>query len=92
MSPAKKVATAAPSKARAKTATATKTKTKAKVVDTNAPMDPRAVSHTVPPQVDDALGKSWHAFKADADVQARERLILHYAPLVEYVASRVATL
>ena len=56
MSPAKKAATAAPSKARAKTATATKTKT-AKVVDTNAPIDPRAVSHTVPPQVDDALGQ-----------------------------------
>ena len=95
MSPTKKTTAAAPSKPKAKAATATKTKTKAKapakVIDTSAPMDPRAVSHTVPPQVDDALGKSWHAFKADADVHARERLILHYAPLVKYVASRVAT-
>ena len=91
MSPAKKAAAAVPSKAKAKTAAATKTKAKAKVIDKNAPMDPRAVSHTVPPQVDDALGKSWHAFKADADPDARERLILHYAPLVKYVASRVAT-
>ena len=93
MSPTKKTAAAAPSKPKAKAATATKTKTKAtaKVIDASAPMDPRAVSHTVPPQVDDALGKSWHAFKADADVHARERLILHYAPLVKYVASRVAT-
>jgi RNA polymerase sigma factor for flagellar operon FliA len=46
---------------------------------------------TIPPQVDDELGAIWHAFKADADVMAREKLILHYAPLVKYVASRVAT-
>jgi RNA polymerase sigma factor FliA len=46
---------------------------------------------TVPPQVDDELGRIWHAFKGDGDEEARERLILHYAPLVKYVASRVAT-
>jgi RNA polymerase sigma factor for flagellar operon FliA len=33
----------------------------------------------------------WDTFKADGDRSARERLILHYAPLVKYVASRVAT-
>ncbi len=33
----------------------------------------------------------WDAFKEQADPQAREQLILHYAPLVKYVASRVAT-
>src|SRR5207247_6185285 len=33
----------------------------------------------------------WREFKATADPGARERLILHYAPLVKYVASRVAT-
>jgi RNA polymerase sigma factor for flagellar operon FliA len=54
-------------------------------------MDPRAVSRTVPPQVDDVLGAIWHSFKSEADPDARERLILHYAPLVKYVASRVAT-
>jgi len=48
-------------------------------------------SATVPPQVDDALGAIWHAFKSSADDEAREQLILHYAPLVKYVASRVAT-
>jgi RNA polymerase sigma factor FliA len=48
-------------------------------------------SATVPPQVDDALGVIWHAFKSVADEDAREQLILHYAPLVKYVASRVAT-
>jgi RNA polymerase sigma factor FliA len=46
---------------------------------------------TVPPQVDDELGRQWHDFKADAAPEAREKLILHYAPLVKYVASRVAT-
>ncbi len=46
---------------------------------------------TVPPQVDDALGAIWHRFKGQGDIEARERLILHYAPLVKYVASRVAT-
>ena len=33
----------------------------------------------------------WDAFKGSASDEARERLILHYAPLVKYVASRVAT-
>jgi RNA polymerase sigma factor for flagellar operon FliA len=46
---------------------------------------------TVPPQVDEVLGAIWHRFKGEAEPEARERLILHYAPLVKYVASRVAT-
>jgi RNA polymerase sigma factor FliA len=46
---------------------------------------------TIPPAVDDELAARWDAFKADADDEAREKLILHYAPLVKYVASRVAT-
>jgi RNA polymerase sigma factor for flagellar operon FliA len=46
---------------------------------------------TVPPQVDDVLGAIWHGYKSTDDADARERLILHYAPLVKYVASRVAT-
>ena len=46
---------------------------------------------TIPPQVDDELGAHWHAFKSTGADAARERLILHYAPLVKYVASRVAT-
>jgi RNA polymerase sigma factor FliA len=46
---------------------------------------------TVPPHVDDELGGHWHGFKSTGDVEAREKLILHYAPLVKYVASRVAT-
>jgi RNA polymerase sigma factor FliA len=46
---------------------------------------------TVPPKVDDELAALWHAFKGDGDDGAREKLILHYAPLVKYVASRVGT-
>jgi RNA polymerase sigma factor FliA len=37
------------------------------------------------------LAGLWDDFKATASAGARERLILHYAPLVKYVASRVAT-
>ena len=33
----------------------------------------------------------WTEFKQTAAADSRERLILHYAPLVKYVASRVAT-
>jgi RNA polymerase sigma factor for flagellar operon FliA len=45
---------------------------------------------TIPPQVDDELAKLWHGFKGSRSPDSRERLILHYAPLVKYVASRVA--
>jgi RNA polymerase sigma factor for flagellar operon FliA len=39
----------------------------------------------------DELVSLWDEFKSTASAEARERLILHYAPLVKYVASRVAT-
>ncbi|HEY3265106.1 MAG TPA: RNA polymerase sigma factor WhiG [Actinomycetota bacterium] len=39
----------------------------------------------------DELAALWDEFKATASAEARERLILHFAPLVKYVASRVAT-
>jgi RNA polymerase sigma factor FliA len=45
---------------------------------------------TIPPAADE-LAIRWESFKRDADTDAREKLILHYAPLVKYVASRVAT-
>src|SRR5438045_8375899 len=37
------------------------------------------------------LAELWGEFKKTASPDARERLILHYAPLVKYVAGRVAT-
>jgi RNA polymerase sigma factor FliA len=39
----------------------------------------------------DELQHLWGEYKASGSVAARESLILHYAPLVKYVASRVAT-
>jgi len=39
----------------------------------------------------DELHALWTEFKDSRSAEARERLILHYAPLVKYVASRVAT-
>ncbi len=96
MTPAKKTTTKAPTKitTKAKTASTAKTSTKttakatAKRGATPSPVD-RTV--TIPPHVDDELGQQWHHFKSDGDDAAREKLILHYAPLVKYVASRVAT-
>jgi RNA polymerase sigma factor for flagellar operon FliA len=43
------------------------------------------------PAPTDELGLLWEEFKRSGAVAVRERLILHYAPLVKYVASRVAT-
>jgi RNA polymerase sigma factor for flagellar operon FliA len=42
-----------------------------------------------PAAVEAALAELWRAFKETADAQLRERLILHYSPLVKYVAGRV---
>ncbi|MCU1677862.1 MAG: polymerase, sigma 28 subunit, SigD/FliA/WhiG [Frankiales bacterium] len=39
--------------------------------------------------VDEALGKLWREFKDTKEHELRERLILHYSPLVKYVAGRV---
>src|SRR4051812_49585737 len=42
-----------------------------------------------PAAVDAAIAALWKSFKDSADPQLRERLILHYSPLVKYVAGRV---
>jgi RNA polymerase sigma factor for flagellar operon FliA len=57
---------------------------------------PRAGGREPPsPEALDELARLWAEFKqsevSGARESARERLILHYAPLVKYVASRVAT-
>ncbi|MEO8292277.1 MAG: RNA polymerase sigma factor WhiG [Actinomycetota bacterium] len=78
MATAKKATATSPRKAAAKPRAVAKTAAKGPVV-------------TIPPQVDDELGQLWHRWKSSASPSARERLILHYAPLVKYVASRVAT-
>jgi RNA polymerase sigma factor FliA len=45
----------------------------------------------VPLPIDEGLKQLWTDWKEEASPSAREKLILHYAPLVKYVASRVAT-
>src|SRR5438874_1429062 len=37
------------------------------------------------------IDRVWHEYKDDGSQAARDQLIVHYAPLVKYVASRVAT-
>jgi RNA polymerase sigma factor for flagellar operon FliA len=39
---------------------------------------------------DSTLAELWKGYKDTASVEARNRLILHYAPLVKYVAGRVS--
>src|SRR3954447_18914993 len=39
--------------------------------------------------VEAAIASLWAEFKESADPRLRERLILHYSPLVKYVAGRV---
>ncbi len=46
-------------------------------------------TRTEPKPVDRQLEELWKEFKAGGDPVVRERLILHYAPLVKYVAGRV---
>src|SRR4051795_1476696 len=38
--------------------------------------------------VEAAIAELWRDFKGSADPRLRERLILHYSPLVKYVAGR----
>jgi RNA polymerase sigma factor for flagellar operon FliA len=68
-----------------------KAKAPAKAKSNGAKSNDKVTVVTVPPQVDDELGRLWDSFKGQESVAAREKLILHYAPLVKYVASRVAT-
>jgi RNA polymerase sigma factor FliA len=70
---------------------AAKTASKAKARPKKNSQPAPVATITIPPHVDDELGAHWHEFKSTGEVEAREKLILHYAPLVKYVASRVAT-
>jgi RNA polymerase sigma factor FliA len=38
---------------------------------------------------DSTVEQLWRAFKRNGDKEARDRLVLHYAPLVKYVAGRI---
>ncbi|HEY1331679.1 MAG TPA: RNA polymerase sigma factor WhiG [Actinomycetota bacterium] len=53
---------------------------------------PAATAHApTEPAAPTELDLVWDRFKTDGAHETREQLILHYAPLVKYVASRVAT-
>ncbi len=45
----------------------------------------------MPEQLTDELAGVWQHFRATADADARERLILNYSPLVKFVAGRVGS-
>ncbi len=49
----------------------------------------RKSSKPANPAADAVLMRLWHDFKDTAALDLRERLILHYSPLVKYVAGRV---
>jgi len=55
-----------------------------------APASPPPAAGPVDPAVAE-LAALWDEYKGTGSAGSRERLILHYAPLVKYVASRVAT-
>ena len=48
-----------------------------------------AVGGSVRPPAPSTLDELWRSYKATADERLREQLILHYSPLVKYVAGRV---
>ena len=58
---------------------------------TRAAAKAKAAAQAVKAKVPATLEELWLSYKDDASPEAREKLIVHYAPLVKYVASRVAT-
>jgi RNA polymerase sigma factor FliA len=56
-----------------------------------ADLDPEAAAEKAAEKaaVDSAIAELWRDFKNTKDATLRERLILHYSPLVKYVAGRV---
>ncbi|MDJ1132566.1 RNA polymerase sigma factor WhiG [Streptomyces iconiensis] len=51
---------------------------------------PTVVDDDVPRAVPGTLDELWRSYKATGDSRLREQLILHYSPLVKYVAGRVS--
>jgi RNA polymerase sigma factor for flagellar operon FliA len=51
--------------------------------------DPELDKAAAKDAVEAAIAQLWREFKDSADPRLRERLILHYSPLVKYVAGRV---
>ncbi|MEE1931130.1 RNA polymerase sigma factor WhiG [Streptomyces sp. TRM 70351] len=51
---------------------------------------PAAAAAAVRPVVPSSLDQLWRSYKDTGDERLREQLILHYSPLVKYVAGRVS--
>jgi RNA polymerase sigma factor for flagellar operon FliA len=58
-------------------------------IDPNLSEEEREAAEQAKQENENALAELWRAFKDTADKELRERLILHYSPLVKYVAGRV---
>ncbi|MGH3802992.1 MAG: FliA/WhiG family RNA polymerase sigma factor [Pseudonocardiaceae bacterium] len=59
-----------------------------------SPVDPGALSGDADARADDVeagIVALWQAYGKDRDATLRDRLVLHYAPLVKYVAGRMGT-
>lgn len=55
------------------------------------PPTPRHVPPQPSPTDPSGIGDTWAAYKRTADRRLRDHLLVHYTPLVRYVASRVGT-
>ncbi|TDC67491.1 RNA polymerase sigma factor WhiG [Streptomyces hainanensis] len=55
-----------------------------------APAAPAATGGAAAPTAPTALDELWRSYKTSGDERLREQLILHYSPLVKYVAGRVS--
>lgn len=54
-------------------------------------LDPKARKAAAKAEADAKVAVIWKEFKVTADARLRDQLILHYSPLVKYVAGRVGT-
>ena len=67
------------------------------VPETEAPKAPprrgryAGVSDEERAEIESAIAELWREYKATGEERLRERLILHYSPLVKYVAGRLAS-
>lgn len=57
--------------------------------DSSRPVDPAEERAAQKAEVDAAIAELWREYKETGAEALRERLILHYSPLVKYVAGRV---
>src|SRR4029078_8707121 len=58
-------------------------------IDPNLTEEEREAAEAAKQENENALAELWRNFNDSADKELRERLILHYSPLVKYVAGRV---